>query len=128
MTVLGGNPTIGIAGLFSTFTFTWMVESRLRPRLCKIEHLSNWKDRKTLRKMIGSSPTSDALHVSGYGVNRGLVPIGGVGDGSLCHSSTVGRVSRLEASLYPFFDLRKVIIEPVKTNSPFIVPFFVEYA
>ncbi|SRR6266481_592473 len=35
--------------------------------------------------------------------------------------STGCRVSRHNASLYPFFDLQKVRIKAVKANSPFIV-------
>src|SRR5260221_11751234 len=35
--------------------------------------------------------------------------------------STGCRVSRHNASLYPFFDLQKVCIKAVKANSPFIV-------
>ena len=87
MTVLGGNPTIAIAGLFTTFTFTWMLKSRLRPRLFKIEHVLNWRLERHCEKIIGSPPltpgtaclqTSGALHLTGYGVKQELAPLAGV--------------------------------------------------
>jgi hypothetical protein len=54
--------------------------------------------------------------------------VASIGCQSVSQFSTGGKVSGLDASLHPFFDLQNVAIKAVKTNLPSIVSFFVKYA
>jgi hypothetical protein len=64
--------------------------------------------------------------LSGYGVNQELAPAGGLERDSVRQFSTAG--SGFNAGLHPFFDFQNIAIKAVKTNLPYIVSFFVEYA